>query len=259
MNDQPAIVACPRATAAGRACLRLIWRKPVLRPGGAAAARGHGLRSTGGMPWPLLHLLFAAAVLLLAAWLRPWRALGAGDPPWPWVVLWLALPWLWTLDHRAGLPLLLPWSGASLLVLMAGWPLAVLAMGLAAGALTLLLGLPAAEALQRLVWLGLVPGSLALGLGAALRRWLPRHLFIYILGRGFLGTLQAAALAGWLAQALLPAPPGSRPGDLMVGQWLAAFGEAFLSGMFCAIGVAFRPHWLATYADRLYLPPRPRP
>ena len=50
------------------------------------------------------------------------------------------------------------------------------------------------DGLHRLVWLGLVPGTLAMGLGAAVRRWLPHHLFIYILGRGFFVT--AAAVAG---------------------------------------------------------------
>jgi uncharacterized membrane protein len=35
---------------------------------------------------------------------------------------------------------------------------------------------------------------------------------------------------------------------------LAAFGDAFITGMLVAIFVAFRPQWLATYTDRLYLP-----
>jgi uncharacterized membrane protein len=41
----------------------------------------------------------------------------------------------------------------------------------------------------------------------------------------------------------------------MLARFLAAWGDAFLAGMFIAIFVAFRPQWLATYADRLYLPP----
>lgn len=32
------------------------------------------------------------------------------------------------------------------------------------------------------------------------------------------------------------------------------FAEAFLTGMCVAIAVAYRPQWLATYSDRLYLP-----
>ncbi|MBC7938338.1 MAG: hypothetical protein H7Z19_01020 [Chitinophagaceae bacterium] len=35
---------------------------------------------------------------------------------------------------------------------------------------------------------------------------------------------------------------------------LTASGDAFLTGMLVAIFMAFRPVWLATYADRRYLP-----
>jgi hypothetical protein len=41
-------------------------------------------------------------------------------------------------------------------------------------------------ALALAVWQGVVPATFALVLGAALRRWLPAHPFVYVLGRGFL-------------------------------------------------------------------------
>ena len=110
------------------------------------------------------------------------------------------------------------------------------------------------QALHRLVWLGLVPATLAMALGAALRRWLPNHLFIYIMGRGFFTTWIAAATAGALALLLVDAPGGTDTGDLLLARFLTASGEAFLTGMLTAIFVAFRPEWLATYADRIYLP-----
>jgi uncharacterized membrane protein len=120
----------------------------------------------------------------------------------------------------------------------------------------LVAGLDAADALHRAVWLGVVPGTLGLLLGMALRRWLPHHLFVYILGRGFFTTALATAAAGVVSSWLHGAPGGLIEGDLMLGRWLAAWGDAWLSGMITAIFVAFRPQWLATYADRLYLPPR---
>jgi uncharacterized membrane protein len=140
-------------------------------------------------------------------------------------------------------------------MLMAGWPLAVLALLPVALVLTLLAGLDPAAGLHRLVWLGLVPATLALALGAGVRRWLPQHLFVYILGRGFFATAIAGSAAGLLSVALHGAPGGLQDGDLMLARFLAAWGDAFLAGMFIAIFVAFRPQWLATYADRLYLPP----
>ncbi|MDT7834331.1 hypothetical protein [Aquabacterium sp. OR-4] len=202
----------------------------------------------------LINLFLALPALALALALRPWRAVGQGGPPWPWLAWCATLPLLWAADHLARAPIVQPLSGASLLVLLAGWPLAMLALLPVALLMTLAGDLPWHEGLHRLVWLGVVPGTLALLLGAALRRWLPGHLFIYILGRGFFTTWIAAALAGALALALTGAPQGTEPADLLIGRFLSASGEAFLTGMFAAIFVAFRPHWLATYSDRLYLP-----
>lgn len=201
-----------------------------------------------------IDLVLAATALVVAFALRPWRAVGAEGPPWPWLAWWAALPLLWGADRYAAMPIVQPLSGAALLVLLAGWPLAVLALVPVALVTGWAGALPWDDALHRLVWLGFVPATLALALGSALRRWLPRHLFVYILGRGFFVTMLAAAAAGALALWLGGAPVGSEVADLLVGRWLAASGEAFLTGMLVAIFVAFRPHWLATYSDRLYLP-----
>jgi uncharacterized membrane protein len=202
----------------------------------------------------VFDLVVALAAVGLAALARPWRAVKGMGPPWPWLAWWAVLPVLWSADRLAAVPLLQPLSGACLLMLMAGWPLAVLALVPVAALAWGLGGVPAAEALARLVWMGIVPASLALGLGAAVRRWLPHHLFVYILGRGFFASLVALAAAGWVQMAWQGAAPGVPVADLALGRWLAAWGDAFLTGMVVAIFVALRPEWLATYSDRLYLP-----
>jgi uncharacterized membrane protein len=206
-----------------------------------------------------LDAMLVAAAVAVAAALRPWRTLGGALPPWPWIAWSLALPLLWTADRTAAVPAAQPMSGACLLVMMAGWPLAVLAMLPAAAAATVLGHLDAAEALHRLAWFGVVPATFALALGAAIRHGLPRQPFVYILGRGFLATVLAEAGAGALAAQLRDAAGGLAPGDVALARTLMAFGDAFICGMLVAIFVAFRPHWLATYTDRLYLPPPPPP
>lgn len=203
---------------------------------------------------PLIDALVVLAACGVAVALRPWRMLGGAAPPWPWGAVWATLPLLWGLDRYTGSPSLLSMSAAPLLVLAAGWPLAVLAMVPAALLIWVAGPMPALEALHRLAWWGVVPATLALGIGAALRRWAPRHLFVYILGRGFLGTIVAVAAARALDHALHGASGSAAPGDQLIAGVLAAFGEGFLTGMLAAIVVAFRPEWLATYTDRLYLP-----
>jgi uncharacterized membrane protein len=164
------------------------------------------------------------------------------------------VPWLWALPSLHRMPLQLQGSGACLVVLMLGWPLAVPVLCGVGVIAALISPMQWSTALDLTVWLGLVPATLSMGLGAALRRWLPHHLFIYILGRGYFATAIAAALAGAGSVWLHGVPPGLSPADVVLARGLAASGDAFITGMLVAIFVAFRPGWLATYADRIYLP-----
>jgi len=189
----------------------------------------------------------------IALWLRPWRLLDRGGPSWAWLLTAAAMPLFWCADHVVGLSGMPVLSLAPLLVLMAGWPLAVLALipiGLIA-AIAAHLGI--SDALHRLAWMGVVPATLMLGLSAVTRRWLPKHIFIYILGRGFFGTLVATALAGAAAVWMQPTPEPADLEGLFVARLLMSFSEAFFCGLLIASLVAFRPMLLATYSDRLYL------
>jgi uncharacterized membrane protein len=204
------------------------------------------------------ELALVAGALAVAASLRPWRMLPHRAPPWPWIAWWLMLPAFWTADRHAATPAAQALSGAGLLLLMTGWPLAVLAMAVAAVLALAIGGLEPAEALHRLAWLGIVPATIALAIGAALRRALSGHPFVYLLGRGFFATLVAEAGAGALAALLEGEPPGGLAvADVALARVLLAFGDALICGMLVAIFFAFRPHWLATYADRVWLPPPP--
>lgn len=192
--------------------------------------------------------------MAMALAMKPWRTVGHEGPPWPWVGAWAVMPLLWTLDITTGVRVVQPMSGAAMLVLLAGWPLTVVAL-LPVAVLAALAGhLDWAQGTQRLLWLGLAPATLVMVLGAAVRRWLPNHLFVYILGRGFFAPLLASLLAGSAAALMHADLAGVGTGDLLIARLLVAFGEALLTGMVTATLVAFRPHWLATYSDRLYLP-----
>jgi uncharacterized membrane protein len=106
-------------------------------------------------------------------------------------------------------------------------------------------------------WRGVLPATLALGLGAGIRRVVGPHLFVYVLGRGFLGAAVCLFAASALLQWLGPAQPGLDKTLSLVAHWLTAWGDAFVTGMLTAIFVAFKPTWLATWSDTLYLPKPP--
>lgn len=188
---------------------------------------------------------------LAALAFRPWSALRAPELRNPWIAVLVLLPGLWS--AQAMLPPSLPaaLSGACLLVLMFGWPLAIVTLLAVAAAAAWLGGGDLARAVELAAWNGAIPATAALAIGMATRRWLPKHLFVYILARAFLGTALATFLAASLRAWWMPGEAASA--ELTAG-WLIAWGEAFLTGALTAIFVAFRPQWLLTYSDARYLP-----
>lgn len=217
----------------------------------------------------LLEATLVILAVLVALWLAPWRMLVWPTAPGrestlsplisPLLATLVLLPWVWALPTLHAMPLQLQWSGACLVVLMLGWPLAVLTL-VAVGVLACWFS-PAMgwmEALGTITWLGVVPATFALLVGALIRRFIGAWIFVYVLGRAFLGTVlcvfASALLAQWSGHKL----PGVDEGLSLVGHWLMAWGDGFVTGMFAAIFVAFKPEWLATWSDKLYLHPPPR-
>ena len=212
-----------------------------------------------------LEVCLIAVALAVSLWLRPWRMLsrqalekdGPSEPSplvTPLLATLVVLPWLWALPTLHRMPLQLQWSGACLVMLMLGWPLAIPAL-VAVGGIAAVLSpsLDWADAVGTIAWQGVVPATLALALGAVIRRLIGTQPFVYVLGRAFLGTAVCLFLANVLGQWSGHSLPGVE-GDLsLVARWLMAWGDAFVTGMLTAIFVAFKPEWLATWSDRLYL------
>lgn len=199
-----------------------------------------------------IETVLAFFALSTALWLRPWRML-RGPLLTPALASVAVLPWLWLLPQQMPQGLQVQLSGASLLVLMLGWPLAVLALALVATVVWAVGSAGFDAALSQAVWVGLVPATVAMALGAMLRRWLPANPFIYTLGRGFLVTAASVFLSGMLMEAAYRLSGGVTLEQALVARWLMAWGDAFLTGMFSAIFVAFAPQWLATWSDARYL------
>jgi uncharacterized membrane protein len=193
------------------------------------------------------------ACLVASLWLKPWRMLSGTELLTPLLATLVLLPWLWALPSLHQMPLQLHWSGAPLVTLMLGWPLAVLAL-MGVGIITTFISTTSVDAAAALiVWQGLLPATFVLLLGAALRRWVSHHPFVYVLGRGFLGSVLCIFAASLLAQWTGHELPNVSNGLSVIAFWLMAWGDAFITGMMCAIFVAFKPHWLATWSDNMYL------
>jgi hypothetical protein len=186
--------------------------------------------------WLVVVVLGTSAL----AWrLWPWRSAAAEGLPWPWLALWLLLPLLWSPDRWSGVAAWPPASGAVLSVLLAGWPLTIVALALTA-VLTVADGaLSAGEALTRWFWLGTVPATLCAAGGALLahhRAAVGSAAVLQLLfGRAFVGTLVGAGIAA-LGTSLPPAAA------LLLG-----FAEAALTTAVVATLLLWRPDWVAGY------------
>jgi uncharacterized membrane protein len=201
------------------------------------------------------------ALLLLLAWaaalaVRPWRLLQAPRGIAPLLTPLLAglviLPWLWAWPGLAALPLPLHWSGAPLLALLVGWPLAVPVVTLAGLSTMVSAGASLEHALSLTLWSGVLPATLVLGMGHLVRHGLGPHPVAYMLGRAFFVPMIALAACGLLAAALQP-DVGSRGELQRIAIGLLAMGEASWTCAIVSLLVAYRPQWLATWSDAMYL------
>jgi uncharacterized membrane protein len=210
---------------------------------------------------------FAAHALLLAlAWaavllVRPWRLLRPhqGQVPLatPLLASLVVVPWLWSWPGLAALPLAIHWSAAPLVVLLVGWPLAVPVLTVAGLSTMLTAGASLGEALALTTWAGLLPATLVLVLGYGVRRAFGPNPLAYMLGRAFLVPMLALAACG-LAGALLGHGLGGPQAELQrIAIGLLAMGEASWTCAVVSLLVAYRPQWLATWSESMYLGRRP--
>ncbi|MBN9427523.1 MAG: hypothetical protein J0H09_13545 [Burkholderiales bacterium] len=201
-----------------------------------------------------LELTLTLIALAAALSMRPWRLMPHGERIGPLMASLVLLPWVWMLPGPSPIAAQMHWSGACLVVLMLGWPVAVpVLIGVAALAWVIDPSLPMQRIVALAFWQGVLPATLALALGALLRRAFGERMFIYLFGRAFLGTVICVFATGLLQVATGQAMPGVDTGLSLVAHWLMAWSDGIVTGMLAAVFVAFVPQWLATWSDALYL------
>lgn len=213
---------------------------------------------------PLL-IFVSVAGLAWALSRRPWHLLRRGALQHAWLGAMVFVALLWTVRATLVGGLVIQLLGATLMVTLFGLPLALLSLfvvdvvsmfGLEylAGHSWALFDWPSLW--MRYVWLALLPALISAALQGLMRRALPRHPFVFILGHGYFCAGLAAMGAGaaetawrhWMA----PGLPFSAA-DTLAAIVILAFGEAFLTGMLVAVFVVYRPQWVVTFRDEEYL------
>jgi len=176
-----------------------------------------------------------------------------------WLGAIVAIAFLWQLHVRSPVGLDFGLLGGALFALVFGRARAIL-------------GLLAALALHTLMadgsWLNfgingallaIVPACTASLLQRLIERWLPRNIFVFIIGNGLFVTMAATALASALLLAAASTGPQAVLRQLdehIAYSLLLAWGEALVSGMIFSALVVFLPQIVLTYRQDTYLPPR---
>ena len=210
---------------------------------------------------PAWHWAGAVGALLGVMWAvtrAPWRSLQAPGLLNVWLGTVVVLSLIWQMRVQAETGLYLHFLGVTLLLLEVGPHLA--ALGIFA---VLLVDAGNAAWQGDPVWsvlgvngvlVGLLPVWLGWSWVRGVRRYAPRHLFVFIFANGFFGAGLTVVASGVLAGGLL-AIAGAYPFQWLVNTYwpylgLLGFAEAWLTGMVVTLFVVYRPLWLRAYDEQ---------
>lgn len=199
--------------------------------------------------------LASAAVIFHNAYGASWRRLQAPGAFSAWCFSIIALPLVWQFSIPVAGGAALHLVGLAIFVLMFGRRLAMAGIGISVLASTFAFDGVAANIGVNLILLAILPAYCGDAVMRATERFLPHHLFVYLFGNGFFGALAMLVVVGLLSlgahQALAPAMPLA--GDTVAYMLLLAWGEALLTGFLLTVFTVYRPEWVLTFDDRIYL------
>lgn len=167
----------------------------------------------------------------------------------------LALAWSLRAGIKPGLNLHL--LGAMAAVLCLGPRLALLAMALALGAITLNGAADWQAWPLNFLLMAVAPVFVARAILRWVERHLPAHFFVFIFVVGFAGSAMTLVLQGVLASGVMVLA-GAYEAGFLIDEYLPyflllGFSEAWLSGALITLMVVYRPEWVAAFDDHRYL------
>ena len=202
--------------------------------------------------------LIALVGLCYAAASAPWRAwLEDRERQWVWLGSLALLAVVWSMKAGLSPGLSVRFLLITTLALMHGWQLAVIGAALALAVLCVSGQAAWSSFGADLLCMALVPALCT----AAFHEWvharLPHNYFIYFFLAVFLGSALAFNAAG-LARLAILAAGGTLDTAHVGAEYFAilpfmSFGEGVVNGMIMAMAVVYRPRWVMSFDDRLYL------
>ncbi len=169
----------------------------------------------------------------------------------------LAITLIWTM--RAGIDATLSFHllGATLLTLMFGWAFAVLGIGIVITGMTFIHDGSWSMLPLNILLSGVLPVVISQKIYRFSQCRLPKNFFIYIFICAFFGAAVSMAAVIFATTFTHYLSGAYSIGYLQYNYYqyvlLIMFPEAFITGMLMTLFVAYRPQWVSTFDDRLYL------
>jgi len=196
--------------------------------------------------------------LAIALYSAPWTVwLGDRERQWVWLGSMALLLVVWSMKAGITPGLSVRFLLVTTLTLMHGWQLAIVAGALVLAVLSVVGIADWSLYGANLLCMAVVPALFTAWFHELVHARLPHNYFIYFFVTTFLGSALAFNLAGLVRVALMAAS-----GTLDLGhagpEYFAilpfmSFGEAVVNGTIIGMAVVYRPKWVMSFDDRLYL------
>jgi uncharacterized membrane protein len=202
--------------------------------------------------------VLAAVASGLAVLSAPWRIwLEDRERQWVWLLGLAVLLGVWSMKAGITPGLSLRFLLVTALTLMHGWQLAVIGAALVLVVLTITGQAAWSSFGANLLCIAVVPAMFTAWFHEFVHSRLPHNYFIYFFVTVFVGSALAFNLAG-LARLAVLAASGTVEAAHVGPEYFAvlpfmSFGEATVNGMVMAMAVVYRPRWVMSFDDRLYL------
>lgn len=201
----------------------------------------------------LLALLILGESLLRA----PWKRLDRPDILQLWLAGCVGLMLVWSIRTGIKPGLNFHLLGATLLTLMFGVRLAMVALAVVLLGVTLNGAGGWSSLGMNFLLMTVLPVLFSYAIYSQAHHKLPNHVFVYIFVDAFVTGGLAMCLCG-LTAAILLVISGVYSAAYLGGNYLPYFilmgwSESLLTGMAVTLMVAFRPEWLSTFSDKDYV------
>lgn len=200
----------------------------------------------------------SGTVFAVAAVSAPWRAwLDDRERQWVWLASLALLLGIWSMKAGFTPGLSVRFLLVTALTLMHGWQLAVIGGAMVLAVMCVVGPASWGSFGADLLCMAIVPALATAKLHELVHARLPHNYFIYFFVTAFVGAALAYNLAG-LARLGVLASSGALAAAHVGPEYFAvlplmSFGEAVANGMVMAMAVVYRPKWVMSFDDRLYL------